>query len=117
MAPEMVALQETQYDSKVDIWALGVMMHEVITGVVLFNGINPIEVRKNILQFTSYKELVEKSKKFGFKSSNLIEESCRKMNNTEIIDLLDDMLQKDPMKRIPIEEVITRLENIETKLN
>lgn len=54
MAPEMVALQETSYTSKVDIWALGVMMHEVITGVVLFNGFNPNEIRKNILGFTSY---------------------------------------------------------------
>jgi serine/threonine protein kinase len=62
MAPEMVSLQESQYDSKVDIWALGVMMHEVITGVVLFNGLSPVEVRNNILQFTSYKELVVKSK-------------------------------------------------------
>jgi serine/threonine protein kinase len=54
MAPEMLNFSPQNYSSKVDIWALGVMAHEILTGVVVFPGINPAAVRQNILKMTSY---------------------------------------------------------------
>jgi len=54
MAPEMLSFNAQNYNSKVDIWALGVMAHEILTGVNLFPGMNPYAVRDNILKFTSY---------------------------------------------------------------
>ena len=54
MAPEMLSINPQNYNSKVDIWALGVMAHEILTGVNLFPGMNPYAVRDNILKFTSY---------------------------------------------------------------
>jgi len=54
MAPEMLNFNAQSYSSKVDIWALGVMTHEIITGVNLFPGTNPSAVRQNILKMTSY---------------------------------------------------------------
>ena len=32
MAPEMFQFGNNQYDHKIDIWALGCIMHELITG-------------------------------------------------------------------------------------
>jgi len=54
MAPEMLNYTAQNYNSKVDIWALGVMTHEILTGVNLFPGTNPPAVRQNILKMTSY---------------------------------------------------------------
>jgi len=54
MAPEMLSFNAQNYNSKVDIWALGVMAHEILTGVNLFPGMNPPAVRDNIMKFTSY---------------------------------------------------------------
>lgn len=38
MAPEMLGTSPVNYNKKVDIWALGVMAHEIITGVNMFSG-------------------------------------------------------------------------------
>lgn len=54
MAPEMLSFNAQNYNSKVDIWALGVMAHELLTGVNLFPGNSPPAVRDNIMKFTSY---------------------------------------------------------------
>ena len=42
MAPELVKNQE--YDSKVDIWALGVLTYIIMTGTEPFKGHNQAEV-------------------------------------------------------------------------
>lgn len=41
MAPEMV--ENKAYSEKVDIWALGVLLHELLTGVNLFPDISSIK--------------------------------------------------------------------------
>ena len=38
MAPEMLHIGDNQYDYKIDIWALGCIMHELLTGFSLFLG-------------------------------------------------------------------------------
>jgi len=42
MAPEMINKQE--YDFKVDTWALGCIMHELIAGEQLFAGCSILEI-------------------------------------------------------------------------
>lgn len=42
MAPEMI--QEKPYDYKVDIWALGILLFELIQGVAPFRGENGQDV-------------------------------------------------------------------------
>lgn len=50
MAPEMV--QNMTYDHKIDVWALGILLFEMIEGVAPFRGESPEEVlaemKKNI---------------------------------------------------------------------
>ena len=55
MAPDMLDFTKMDYTAKVDIWALGVMAHELLTGTVLFNGTTPDVVRNNIFKSPQYK--------------------------------------------------------------
>ena len=50
----MLQAEKNQYDYKVDIWALGCIMHELLTGTQLFSGNKPYNIRMNILSLTSY---------------------------------------------------------------
>ena len=49
LSPEMV--NETGHDEKNDIWGVGVLLFELVTGKVPFEGNNIEEVRKNIISF------------------------------------------------------------------
>jgi serine/threonine protein kinase len=42
MAPEMI--QEKPYDYKVDVWALGILLYELIQGIAPFRGDNGQDV-------------------------------------------------------------------------
>ena len=47
MAPEMLKNGKLSYNLKVDIWALGCVLHELITGITLFDS--GTDIRKSIL--------------------------------------------------------------------
>ncbi|EKX43819.1 hypothetical protein GUITHDRAFT_72759, partial [Guillardia theta CCMP2712] len=49
LAPEVVE-QESGYDFKADIWALGITVFELSTGSTPFSGMKPLKVLKCILQ-------------------------------------------------------------------
>lgn len=38
MAPELIGNQETEYDSSIDIWALGCIWYEMLSNKLLFDG-------------------------------------------------------------------------------
>ena len=46
MAPEI--LNGQQYDSKVDVWSLGAMFYEMLTGFTPFTGRNQIDLIRNL---------------------------------------------------------------------
>ena len=46
MAPEI--LRGEEYDNKVDVWSLGAMFYEMLTGFVPFTGINQQDLIRNL---------------------------------------------------------------------
>jgi serine/threonine protein kinase len=89
MVPEM--LKDVEYDSKVDVWALGITSYMLLT---LENPFRDKCTKEGVLEtirsgkgIRSYKELA----KLGY--------------NTECLKLITKMLEEDPQKRITIEAV------------
>ena len=82
MAPEMFI---QNYDEKVDIWSLGVMMFRMLTGHLLFSGRNPedIELKIRTAKISIEANISEKAK-----------------------DLLMKMLNRNPNQRLSAEQVI-----------
>lgn len=48
MAPEMIFDQE--YDYRIDIWALGILLHELLHGFAPFEGDTVAEVRSSMIK-------------------------------------------------------------------
>jgi serine/threonine protein kinase len=48
MAPEM--LFKTEYDHHVDVWALGVLLYELLHGYAPFKGKTANEVQESVLK-------------------------------------------------------------------
>jgi serine/threonine protein kinase len=45
MAPELLTSENKYYDKKVDVWALGCILYELISGTKTFNGKNVNDIR------------------------------------------------------------------------
>lgn len=83
LAPEMI--KEEPYDNKVDIWALGVILYELVAGYRPFDGRNFVLM------------------------NNIINNPFKKMPDGvdgEIRELIGKMLSKDAEKRPSIKEVL-----------
>ncbi|CAD8196447.1 unnamed protein product [Paramecium octaurelia] len=95
LAPEQVSGQNCKYSQKVDIWAFAVLIYELLTRELLFDGHNEQVVR------------------FKIKSTTQADIE-RKINQNLKIErkhrtLLLDMLQIDTTKRYSIDQVISAL--------
>lgn len=90
MAPEM--LKDLSYDSKVDVWSLGVILYMLLTLD------NPFST------YTTKEELL-----FGIKSGKCFR-SVRELKklgiNSDCLNLMNKMLVEDPMQRISIEMIL-----------
>lgn len=82
MAPEM--LFKTDYDHRVDIWALGVLLYELLHGHAPFKGKTVVEVQESML-------------KGGYHINPNLSESAR--------DLISNILQISVGKRFRIEQI------------
>ena len=51
MAPEIYKNNEKGYSFEVDIWAVGIIIYQLLTGKLIFNGENKDEIEKKILSF------------------------------------------------------------------
>lgn len=83
MAPELIA-GDKGYDSKTDIWALGVLFYQLLTGTVPFFGLSLGEVYADIKEKSGDRLALPEGIKIG----------------RPTLELLRKMLQMDPKRRI-----------------
>ena len=86
MPPE-VLIGHNESTTKIDVWAMGIMLHALIVGHFPFRSSNKDELKKQI---------IEKDININRKELN-ISDSCK--------DLIFRLLDKDPNKRISVSEI------------
>ncbi|XP_005666205.1 serine/threonine-protein kinase ULK3 isoform X2 [Sus scrofa] len=84
MAPEMVC--QRQYDARVDLWSVGVILYEALFGQPPFAS-------------RSFSELEEK-----IRSNRVIELPLRPLLSQDCRDLLQRLLERDPNRRISFQD-------------
>jgi len=87
MAPEIFENEGKGYSFEVDIWSVGIIMYQLLTGKLPFNGENNDEIQKNIL---------------SFQPENL---DVSELTPTAA-DLIKQILVKDPKKRPGINQIV-----------
>lgn len=115
-APEIM-LQWKHYDKKVDLWSVGCIMAELLTGSALFPAPNQLEHLNAIFQVigTPDKELLDKlpSEKTRLYLQSLPELPRKDLGNLlgirdpEAVDLLDNLLVVDPERRFDVEQALS----------
>ncbi|KAJ3700671.1 hypothetical protein LUZ61_004376 [Rhynchospora tenuis] len=86
MAPEVMQVQK--YDAKADLWSLGVILYQLVTGRTPYNGANQIQLLQNIL----------KSNELTFPPDVTLSADC--------IDLCKKLLRRNPVERLTVEEFL-----------
>ncbi|XP_027334507.1 serine/threonine-protein kinase ATG1c isoform X2 [Abrus precatorius] len=85
MAPEIMQLQK--YDAKADLWSVGAILFQLVTGRTPFTGNNQIQLLQNIMKSTELK----------FPSDNAsLSSECK--------DLCHKLLRRNPVERLTFEE-------------
>jgi len=87
MAPEIFENDKKGYSFEVDIWSVGIIMYQLLTGKLPFNGENNDEIQKNILSF--------QPESLNTSGLSLIS-----------TDLIKQILVKDPKKRPGITQIV-----------
>ncbi|KAL6520950.1 hypothetical protein OROGR_017519 [Orobanche gracilis] len=85
MAPEIMQLQK--YDAKADLWSVGAILFQLVTGKTPFTGNNQIELLQNIIKSTELQ--------FPPKAIDL---------NPHCMDLCRKLLRRNPVERLTFEE-------------
>ncbi|XP_059305522.1 serine/threonine-protein kinase ATG1c-like isoform X2 [Lycium ferocissimum] len=85
MAPEIMQLQK--YDAKADLWSVGAILFQLVTGKTPFTGNNQIQLLQNIL-----------------KSTELLFPPNAKNLSPDCIDLCKKLLRRYPVERLTFEE-------------
>jgi aurora kinase len=94
MSPEM--LKGEKYTEKVDVWAMGILMFELLTGDI------PFEKRA-----TKHKKYKDKRNNQLFEKQVINKEiKYPDTLSTDAIDMMKKMLMKDPSKRISANDVL-----------
>ncbi|KAJ1696068.1 hypothetical protein LUZ63_004580 [Rhynchospora breviuscula] len=86
MAPEVMQLHK--YDAKADLWSLGVILYQLVTGRTPYNGASQIQLLQNIL----------KSNELTFPPDVTLSADC--------IDLCNKLLRRNPVERLTVEEFL-----------
>lgn len=85
MAPEIMQLQK--YDAKADLWSVGAILFQLVTGKTPFTGNNQIQLLQNIV-----------------KSTELHFPPEIKDLSSDCIDLCQKLLRRNPVERLMFEE-------------
>ncbi|KAJ8570726.1 hypothetical protein K7X08_037698 [Anisodus acutangulus] len=85
MAPEIMQLQK--YDAKADLWSVGAILFQLVTGKTPFTGNNQIQLLQNIVKSTKLQ--------FPLDAKNL---------SPHCIDLCRKLLFRNPVERLTFEE-------------
>ncbi|KAI4341850.1 hypothetical protein MLD38_026524 [Melastoma candidum] len=85
MAPEIMQLQK--YDAKADLWSVGAILYQLVTGRTPFNGNNQIQLLQNIV-----------------KSNELQFPPNLKDLSSDCKDLCQKLLRRNPVERLTFEE-------------
>ncbi|XVF08170.1 hypothetical protein REPUB_Repub06bG0203000 [Reevesia pubescens] len=85
MAPEIMQLQK--YDAKADLWSVGAILFQLVTGRTPFTGNNQIQLLQNIVKSTELHFPVE---------NNYLTADCK--------DLCQKLLRRNPVERLTFEE-------------
>ncbi|KAE8684793.1 Kinase superfamily protein isoform 2 [Hibiscus syriacus] len=85
MAPEIMQLQK--YDAKADLWSVGAILFQLVTGKTPFTGSNQIQLLQNIMKSTELLFPME---------NNYLTPDCR--------DLCLRLLRRNPVERLTFEE-------------
>ncbi|MCD9561413.1 hypothetical protein HAX54_020519 [Datura stramonium] len=85
MAPEIMQLQK--YDAKADLWSVGAILFQLVTGKTPFTGNNQIQLLQNIVKSTTLQ--------FPLDAKNL---------SPHCIDLCRKLLRRNPVERLTFEE-------------
>lgn len=88
MAPEIMQLHK--YDAKADLWSVGAILFQLVTGRTPFTGNNQIQLLQNIM-----------------KSTELQFPPDVKDMSPECIDLCRKLLRQNPVERLTFEEFFT----------
>lgn len=113
-APD-VLLGNIEYMTTIDIWSIGCIFAEMVTGKTLFNGINDKDHTKRIFKIlgTPNYETYPNINKLPEYKHNMFDDYPRQNLKTFVpgleekgIDLLERMLRIDPEKRITSYEAL-----------
>lgn len=85
MAPEIMQLQK--YDAKADLWSVGAILFQLVTGKTPFTGNNQIQLLQNIV-----------------KSTELYFPPDVKVLSSDCKDLCQKLLRRNPVERLTFEE-------------
>ncbi|KAL1804728.1 hypothetical protein ACET3Z_027796 [Daucus carota] len=85
MAPEIMQLQK--YDAKADLWSVGAILFQLVTGRTPFTGSNQIQLLQNIVRATELR--------FPSDVTDL---------SSECVDLCRKLLRRNPVERLTFEE-------------
>ncbi|KAL3639496.1 hypothetical protein CASFOL_017403 [Castilleja foliolosa] len=85
MAPEIMQLQK--YDAKADLWSVGAILFQLVTGKTPFTGNNQIELLQNIIKSTELQ--------FPPNAKNL---------DPQCMDLCWKLLRRNPVERLTFDE-------------
>ena len=90
LSPEIIITHK--FDYKADVWALGIIIYEILTGISPFGCENNNKIYDEIKNYSDFKSISEPIKKLHV--------------DEDLVDLLAKMLEKDCNKRINVEQIL-----------